>query len=102
MAKKNHKMPPVHPGEVLREDLMMPLGLTASSLARALKVPVTRLSEIINGRRAVNADTALRLSRYFGTTPEFWVNLQATYDLSIAIHASSDRIEREVRPRKAA
>jgi antitoxin HigA-1 len=102
MAKKNHKMPPIHPGEVIREDLMKPLGLTANRLARALKVPTTRLSEIINGRRAVNADTALRLSRYFGSTPEFWINLQSAYDLSVTIDSSAARIEREVRPRKAA
>ncbi len=102
MAKKNRKMPPVHPGEILREDLMKPLGLTVTSLARELKVPVNRMSEIVNGRRALNADAALRLSRYFGNTPEFWINLQAAYDLSVTIHSSADRIEREVRPHNAA
>jgi addiction module HigA family antidote len=102
MPKKNRQMPPVHPGEILREDLMKPLGLTVNGLARELKVPVNRVSEIINGRRAVNADAALRLSRYFGSTPEFWINLQAAYDLTITIDSSADRIEREVRPRKAA
>ena len=103
MPKKNHRqMPPIHPGEILREDLMRPLGLTVSGLARELKVAVNRMSEIVNGRRAVNADAALRLSRYFGHTPEFWINLQAAYDLRVTIHASASRIEREVRPRKAA
>jgi addiction module HigA family antidote len=102
MSKKNRQVPPVHPGEILREDLMKPLGLSANGLARELKVPVTRISKIVNGRRALNADTALRLSRYFGSTPEFWINLQAAYDLSVTIDASADRIEREVRPRKAA
>jgi addiction module HigA family antidote len=102
MSKKNSLMPPVHPGEILREDLMKPLGLSVNGLARELKVPVTMISEIVNGRRALNADTALRLSRYFGNPPEFWINLQAAYDLSVTIDASSDRIEREVRPRKAA
>lgn len=102
MSKKNRQMPPVHPGEILREDLMKPLGLSVNGLARELKVPVTRISEIVNGRRALNADTALRLSRYFGSTPQFWINLQAAYDLSVTIDASADRIEREVRPRKAA
>jgi addiction module HigA family antidote len=102
MPKKNNRMPPVHPGEILREDLMKPLGLTVAGLARDLKIPVNRMSEIVNGRRNVNADAALRLSRYFGNTPEFWINLQATYDLRIAFHSSASRIEREVRPRKAA
>lgn len=102
MSKKNRQMLPVHPGEILREDLMKPLGLSLNGLARELKVPVTRISEIVNGRRALNADTALRLSRYFGSTPEFWINLQVAYDLSVTIDASADRIEREVRPRKAA
>jgi addiction module HigA family antidote len=102
MPKKNKGMPPVHPGEILREDLMKPLGLTVNGLARDLKVPVSRMSEIVNGRRAINADAALRLSRYFGNTPEFWINLQAAYDLRVTIHSSANRIEREVRPRKAA
>lgn len=102
MPKKNSRMEPVHPGEILREDLMKPLGLTMSGLARELKIPVNRMSEIVNGRRAINADAALRLSRYFGNTPEFWINLQATYDLRATIHSSANRIEREVRPRKAA
>jgi addiction module HigA family antidote len=102
MLKKNKEMPPVHPGEILREDLMKPLGLTVNGLARDLKVPVSRMSEIVNGRRAINADAALRLSRYFGNTPEFWINLQAAYDLRVTIHSSATRIEREVRPRKAA
>ena len=102
MSKKNRRLPPVHPGEILREDLMKPLGLSVNGLARELKVPVTRISEIANGRRAIKADTALRLSRYFGSTPEFWINLQAAYDLSITIDSAADRIEREVRPRKAA
>ncbi|HEV7745680.1 MAG TPA: HigA family addiction module antitoxin [Pyrinomonadaceae bacterium] len=102
MSKKNGDMPPVHPGEILREDLMKPLGLTVSGLARELKIPLNRLSEIVNGRRPLNADAALRLSRYFGNSPEFWVNLQASYDLRVTIHSSARRIEREVRPRKAA
>ncbi len=102
MPKKNSRMSPVHPGEILREDLMKPLGLTMNGLARELKISVNRLSEIVNGRRAINADAALRLSRYFGNSPEFWINLQAAYDLRVTIHSSASRIEREVRPRKAA
>ena len=95
-------MPPVHPGEILKEDLMKPLGLTVIGLARELNVPVSRVSEIVNGRRALNAETALRLSRYFGSTPEFWINLQSAYDLSVTVDSSASRIEREVKPRKAA
>jgi addiction module HigA family antidote len=102
MPKKNSRMPPVHPGEILREDLMKPLGLTVNGLARELKISVNRMSEIVNGRRALNADAALRLSRYFGNTPEFWINLQAAYDLRVTIHSSASRIEREVRPRRVA
>lgn len=102
MPKKNNQMPPVHPGEILKEDLMEPLGLTISGLASDLKIAKSKMSEIVNGRRAINADAALRLSRYFGSTPEFWINLQAAYDLRVTIHSSASRIEREVRPRKAA
>ena len=102
MPKKNGHLPPVHPGEILREDLLKPLGLTMTRLARELKIPVNRISEIVNGRRGINAETALRLSRYFGNTPEFWINLQAAYDLRVTIHSSAGRIEREVHPRKAA
>lgn len=81
---------------------MKPLGLTVNGLARELNVPVSRITEIVNSRRAVNADTALRLSRYFGSTPEFWINLQSAYDLSVTLDSSASRIEREVKPRKAA
>src|SRR6185312_5222954 len=102
MPKKNNRLPPIHPGEILREDLMKPLGLTITGLARDLKIPASRVSEIVNGRSALNADAALRLSRYFGNTPEFWINLQAAYDLRLTIYSSAGRIEREVRPRRAA
>ena len=102
MPKKSSRMAPVHPGEILREDLMKPLGLTVNGLARELKISLNKMSEIVNGRRALNADAALRLSRYFGNTPEFWINLQAAYDLRVTIHSSASRIEREVRPRKVA
>jgi antitoxin HigA-1 len=101
MAKSNNKLPPVHPGEILSEDLMQPLGLTVADLARDLKIPAARLREIVNGRRAIDANVALRLARYFGSTPEFWLNLQAAYDLRIANELSA-QIAKEVRPRKAA
>jgi addiction module HigA family antidote len=101
MAKKR-RLPPVHPGEILREDLMKPLGLSINRLARELRVPTTRMSEIVNGRRRITGDTALRLARHFGMTPQFWMNLQATYDLDVATRASAERITRDVRPRQAA
>jgi addiction module HigA family antidote len=95
-------LPPVHPGEVLREDLMVPLGISINALARDLRVAVTRVSEIVNGRRSITADTALRLGRYFGSTPQFWLNLQAAFDLDVATRTSIQRIERDVHPREAA
>jgi antitoxin HigA-1 len=84
MKKKTKTMPPIHPGETLREDFLKPLGLTANRLAMELIVPVTRVNDIVRGKRAITADTALRLSRYFGTTPQFWTSLQANYDLELA------------------
>jgi addiction module HigA family antidote len=102
MPKKARRLPPVHPGEILREDLLKPLGISVNRLGRDLRVPVTRMSEIVNGRRGVTADTALRLARYFGTTPEFWMSLQAAYDLDVVQRVSSDRIARDVHPREAA
>ena len=99
---KVRRLPPVHPGEVLREDLMTPLGLSINGLARDLRVPATSMSEIINRRRRVTADTALRLARYFAMTPQFWMNLQAAYDLDVATRALADRIARDVHPREAA
>ena len=102
MRTKERRLPPVHPGEILREDLMKPLGVSINQLGRDLRVPVTRISEIVNGRRGITADTALRLARYFGTTAEFWMNLQAKYDLDVAQRSSAQRIARDVHPREAA
>ena len=96
------RLPPVHPGEILREDLMRPMRLSINRLARDLRVPVNRVSEIVNGRRGITADTALRLARYFGSTAEFWLNLQAAYDLQVATRRSAGRIERDVQPHQAA
>ncbi|CBS90115.1 HigA family addiction module antitoxin [Azospirillum lipoferum] len=90
-----------HPGEVLREEFMEPLGLTANALSIALRVPATRIGEIVNERRGISADTALRLARYFGTTPQFWLNLQSDHDLSVAASAHGAEIERDVHPRAA-
>lgn len=100
MAKTNNKLPPVHPGEILSDDLMQPLGIETPDLAHALKLSATRLREIINGRRPINTNVAMRLARYFGSTPEFWLNLQAAYDLRVASELSA-QIAKEVRPRKA-
>ena len=102
MARKKATLPPVHPGEILREDLMRPSGISINRLARDLRVPVTRISEIVNCRRGISADTALRLSRYFGSTPEFWMNLQAAFDLEVVERASKREIERDVHPREVA
>jgi addiction module HigA family antidote len=99
--KKTGRRLPVHPGEMRREDLLKPLGISINRLGR-VRVPVTRMSEIVNGRRGVTADTALRPARYFGTTPEFWMKLQAAYDLGSVERASADRIARDVNPREAA
>ena len=102
MARKTKTMAPIHPGETLREDFLKPLGLTANRLAMELLVPATRVNDIVRGRRAVIADTALRLARYFGTTPQFWMNLQANYDLELAQEASGAEIARRIGPRGAA
>ena len=102
MAKKTKTTPPIHPGETLREDFLKPLGLTASRLAIDLQVPVTRVNDIARCRRAITADTALRLARYFGTTPQFWMNLQANYDLEIARDAHGNEISDRIRPHRAA
>jgi addiction module HigA family antidote len=93
-----------HPGEVLREEFMKPLGLSANALALALRVPATRIGDILRTEkpRAVTADTAIRLARYFGTTPEFWLNLQSAYELSLAAAENGAAIEREVQPREEA
>ncbi len=102
MAKRRSKLPPIHPGETLGEDFLKPLGLSVSRLALELRVPVTRINEIVHGRRAITADTALRMARYFGTSPQFWMNLQANYDLELVQDAAGDRIQSQVTPRRAA
>lgn len=96
-----HRVTPTHPGEVLLEDFLKPLDMSAHALALALRVPVSRISEITKARRSLTAETALRLSRYFGTTPEFWIRLQGKYDLAIAADAKAEDIQRDIRPRAA-
>lgn len=102
MAKKTKVMAPVHPGETLLEDFLKPLGLTANRLAMELFVPVTRINDIVRGKRAITADTALRLGRYFGTTAQFWMNLQANYELELAEDARGSEIAGRIRPHRAA
>ncbi len=96
-----NKMRPIHPGEVLREEFLVPLGLSAHALSQALRIPAPRVNDIVRERRSVTPDTALRLARHFGTTAQFWINLQASYDLKIAMRAAGARIEKEVEPRAA-
>jgi addiction module HigA family antidote len=95
------KLPPVHPGEVLREDFMVPTGTSINKLALDLHVAPNRILEIVKGKRAVTADTALRLAQYLGTTPDFWLGLQMQYDLERAQDELSEKIQREVRRRAA-
>jgi addiction module HigA family antidote len=93
---------PPHPGETLKEDYLVPLEMSVNALAKALGVGAARLNEIVRGERGVTADTALRLARYFNTSPEFWLNLQTLYDLRLAQQKAGSRIERKVQPRHAA
>ncbi|EPR41633.1 plasmid maintenance system antidote protein, XRE family [Desulfovibrio sp. X2] len=93
------KLPPIHPGEILMEEFLKPMGLSQSSLAIALRVPLQRIHDIVHGRRSVTVDTAARLARYFGSTPDFWLNLQTRYDMEVAEDAGLfDRIAHDVRP----
>ena len=97
-----NKMRPIHPGEILREEFLIPLGMSAHALAMELKVPAPRINDIVRERRAITPDTALRLSRYFGTTPQFWMNLQTSYDLKCAEIKFGMKIAGEVHLRLAA
>jgi addiction module HigA family antidote len=95
MAKK---LKPVHPGEILREEFMAPLGLSMNKMAMDLRVPVTRVADIVNERRGITADTALRFARYFKNSPNFWMNLQTRYELETAQDEISAKVERDVQP----
>jgi addiction module HigA family antidote len=99
MAKK---LKPVHPGEILREEFMKPLGLSMNKMAMDLRVPVTRIAEIVAERRSVTADSALRLARYFKNSPTFWMNLQSRYDLEVAEDEVAAKVERDVQPLETA
>ena len=95
-------MRPIHPGEILREEYMGPLGLSATALARALGVTPARINDIVRERRGITADTALRLARYFGTDAQSWINLQAAYDLRVVELSAGQTIDRVVKPRRTA
>lgn len=91
-------MRPIHPGEILREEYLEPLGMSANALAGALRLTAARVNEIVREKRGITPDTALRLSRYFGTTPEFWLNLQMTYELRKAIETEGKLIMETIQP----
>src|SRR6266542_438986 len=93
------KLRPIHPGEILQEEFLSPLGLSQYRLAKETSVGPRRINEIVRGTRSISADTALRLARYFGTSERFWLNLQTRYDLEVEHDRAGDRIEREVVPR---
>jgi addiction module HigA family antidote len=95
---KAERLPPIHPGEILREDFIKPLRISMNRLALDLRVPVTRVTEIVHERRGVTPDTALRLGRYFNTSARFWMNAQSSYDLEVAQDELQPTIERDVRP----
>ena len=96
------RLPPVHPGEILRDEFLIPMGISVYGLANAIKVPRSRANDIVLGRRTITTDTAMRLGRCFGMSPEFWINLQARYDLDVADRTMRRKIEQEVAPRNAA
>ena len=95
MAKR---LPPIHPGEVLLEEFLNPMGISQYRLAKDVSVPPRRINEIVHGKRSITADTALRLARFFGTTERFWLNLQTRYDLEVEKDRLGDRLSREVSP----
>ena len=100
MTKLN--FPPIHPGEILLTEFLEPLGVSQYRLAKSISVTPRRINEIVHGRRAITADTALRLGRFFSMETEFWINLQSHYDIEVAQAALQDRLEKDVQPLKAA
>ncbi len=98
---KKKKLAPVHPGEVLLAEFLEPMGMTSGELARAIHVPVKRINEVIQGKRSVSADVALRLGRYFRNSPQFWLGLQMDYDLDVTSDLVEDVIAKEIHPRSA-
>ena len=98
-VRSGRRLPPVHPGEILRDEFLTPMGISVYELAHAIKVPRSRANDIVRGRRALTTDTAIRLGQYFGTTAEFWINLQGRYDLDVADRTVRRHIEQVVTPR---
>lgn len=98
---KRKTRPPVHPGEILAKEFLAPMGISQYRLAKDTSVPPRRINEIVQGKRAITADTALRLARFFGTEPEFWMNLQSHYEIELAAEAIGRRLDSEVKPRAA-
>lgn len=96
MSKRD--FPPIHPGEILREEFFVPLGISQYRLAKEVHVPARRINEIVFEKRGISSDTALRLGRYFGTTAQFWINLQAHYDLEVARDTIEDTLEQQIKP----
>jgi addiction module HigA family antidote len=101
MTINRKRLPPIHPGEILLEEFMKPMGISINRLARDIMVPPGRVSAIVNGKRAITADTALRLGKYFGVTPQTWMDLQAEYDLRVARHMIGREIDKRVIPHAA-
>ena len=93
---KNNKLPPIHPGEILREEFLEPMGISQYRLAKDISVPPRRINEIVHGKRSITADTALRLGRFFGMSAQFWLNLQTRYDLELTEDLLEDRLVKEV------
>jgi antitoxin HigA-1 len=100
MTKKTNSLEPIKPGEILREDFLEPLGISINQLSRDLSVPPNRISEIVNGKRAITADTALRLERYFGVEAQFWLNLQTEFDLRVMKRKIGADIKKRIIPAK--
>jgi addiction module HigA family antidote len=93
---KEKKLPPIHPGEILMEEFLEPMGISQYRLAKDISVPPRRINEIVHGKRGVTADTALRLGRFFGMSPQFWLNLQTRYDLEVTEDSLANRLDKEV------
>ncbi|MGV7224762.1 MAG: HigA family addiction module antitoxin [Nitrospinales bacterium] len=93
---KNKKLPPIHPGEILIEEFLKPMGLSQYRLAKDISVPPRRINEIVHGKRSISADTALRLGRFFGISPQFWLNLQTRFDLEVTEDLLAERLDKEV------
>ena len=93
---KNKKLPPIHPGEILIEEFLKPMGLSQYRLAKDISVPPRRINEIVHGKRSISADTALRLGRFFGISPQFWLNLQTRFDLEVTEDLLAEHLEKEV------